>query len=329
MSFKVSIHAPARGATFGRHNAIVRRFVSIHAPARGATADDYPGWGYRDSFNPRPCARGDIQSGFAALRPGCFNPRPCARGDSTFPKSASSNRCFNPRPCARGDGDLDLIGCTALTFQSTPLREGRLHTAMPLDALGSVSIHAPARGATPKTPPPSPIGRCFNPRPCARGDDHFRLPHSRMIPFQSTPLREGRRNGGVALMSSHGFQSTPLREGRPPARNRTAPCSKFQSTPLREGRPYVQAISDADAGVSIHAPARGATAATDARILHLLAFQSTPLREGRHGADETARRLDRVSIHAPARGATVFAGDMADLFHEFQSTPLREGRRVG
>ena len=33
----VSIHAPARGATYGRHGKITFIQVSIHAPARGAT----------------------------------------------------------------------------------------------------------------------------------------------------------------------------------------------------------------------------------------------------------------------------------------------------
>ena len=55
--------------------------VSIHAPVRGATI-------YLDttvnpviSFNPRPCARGDLRILSPALSFCCFNPRPCARGD--------------------------------------------------------------------------------------------------------------------------------------------------------------------------------------------------------------------------------------------------------
>ena len=34
---RVSIHAPARGATFARSVAMIWPLVSIHAPARGAT----------------------------------------------------------------------------------------------------------------------------------------------------------------------------------------------------------------------------------------------------------------------------------------------------
>ncbi len=35
--FRVSIHAPTRGATFRFFHKIIWRFVSIHAPTRGAT----------------------------------------------------------------------------------------------------------------------------------------------------------------------------------------------------------------------------------------------------------------------------------------------------
>jgi len=78
---------------------------------------------------------------------------------------------FNPRPCARGDG--------ASTSSD--------------DAVITVSIRAPARGATwtcagiDRAP-----GMCFNPRPCARGDSTPRSSPNRRCSFQSAPLREGR-----------------------------------------------------------------------------------------------------------------------------------------
>ena len=58
-----------------------------------------------------------------------------------------------------------------------------------------------------------------------------------MIPFQSTPLREGRQDDAFVLAKALMFQSTPLREGRQTKRSRTRSANK----------------------VSIHAPARGAT----------------------------------------------------------------------
>ncbi len=63
----------------------------------------------------------------------------------------------------------------------------------------------------------------------------------------------------------------------------------FQSTPPRGGRPMAYLERDADADVSIHAPAGGATPG------------------GRHGAHQPA-----VSIHAPAGGATGRRGRASD-----------------
>jgi len=199
---KVSIHAPARGATdlSGGSGAAARRFnprpraggdrtpraptapsirfqstpprggrrpgfgfrvtgpttVSIHAPARGATTGH------------RPTPEDTVYS---------FNPRPRAGGDDDRRKSLGFNGdSFNPRPRAGGD---DL----------RPVRSGR-H--------GTVSIHAPARGATTTGNTviwPSCDG--FNPRPRAGGDDPSMSP-SRTVgwTFQSTPPRGGRRPAG-------------------------------------------------------------------------------------------------------------------------------------
>ena len=35
----ISIHAPAKGATYGKDIAVIVHFISIHAPAKGATHD--------------------------------------------------------------------------------------------------------------------------------------------------------------------------------------------------------------------------------------------------------------------------------------------------
>ena len=106
-----------------RGSISVRYQVSIHAPARGATE-------YRSKdafgFDPRPCARGDI-SALRKRSDDSFDPRPCARGDRGVYSRRIYSRRFNPRPCARGD---QLRGSISVTPRQ-------------------VSIHAPARGATP------------------------------------------------------------------------------------------------------------------------------------------------------------------------------------
>ncbi len=125
-----------------------------------------------------------------------------------------------------------------IEFQSTPLREGR-HGGHHRDARADLR---------------------FNPRPCARGDTRadgevrqidcvsIHAPargatrtgrHStRVLRFQSTPLREGRpgrqrRRGARARVSIH----APARGATSGRLTSPVTSLPFQSTPLREGRP--------------------------------------------------------------------------------------------
>jgi len=121
--------------------------------------------------------------------------------------------CFNPRPCARGDRLKRLKYMSFTGFNPRPCARGdfqlqALHRVCP------VSIHAPARGAT-----------------------AFQDILNAYIEFQSTPLREGRRNAGFTYQWVTAFQSTPLREGRHGKLFVGGNPIEFQSTPLREGRP--------------------------------------------------------------------------------------------
>ena len=168
MSCKISIHAPARGATTIRYPSIYETLISIHAPARGATRpDDHmrPSLMY---FNPRPCARGDLEGFLEWRHSQDFNPRPCARGDTAAIADHAGSRYFNPRPCARGD--------VTATRGGQPPR---------------ISIHAPARGATRRN-----IGHFtrawISIHAPARGATCIRHALSDVVIFQSTPLREGR-----------------------------------------------------------------------------------------------------------------------------------------
>ncbi len=234
----VSIHAPARGATFvqGLYNR--RKVVSIHAPARGAT----PG---RDRAH-RPCkvsihapARGATrkQRKSAASRD-CFNPRACTRRDVGFPSAERISRMFQSTRLheARRDGEWDEMtdltvsihaparGATSAGLRARQIRRRvSIHApargaTLKSDQRGqeqNVSIHAPARGATPSTDRGSCCGTRFNPRACTRRD--------RVI------------TAGAPIIW------------------------RFQSTRLHEARPGGDDGRRAGGDVSIHAPARGAT----------------------------------------------------------------------
>ena len=144
---RVSIHAPARGATFGpclfdKYNGFNSRaregrdirgteeatgteVVSIHAPARGATAAMSPASSPMTGFNSR-------------AREG---------RDEASTRDRETNRRFNSR--AREGRDAGVHGTIAhgAAFQFTRPRGARLPGKL-FGKPWAVSIHAPARGAT-------------------------------------------------------------------------------------------------------------------------------------------------------------------------------------
>ncbi len=84
-------------------------------------------------------------------------------------------------------------------------------------------------------------------------------------------------------------------------------------------KPISQAIA-----ISIHAPARGATC-SDCIDAHCVKFQSTPLREGRLKYVTLEDLLKNFNPRPCARGDGYTDAKEATN-REFQSTPLREGR---
>ena len=162
----VSIHAPARGATFmdevgripdlfqstpprggrpGGSFPTTMTVVSIHAPARGATFD-HERDGSICAVSIHAPARGATRLALIQYAADRFNPRPREGGDDI--------------PCAFARFDP--------LFQSTPPRGGR-PSPLSIQPWMVVSIHAPARGATLRL--------------------HFGL---EIVMFQSTPPRGGR-----------------------------------------------------------------------------------------------------------------------------------------
>ena len=175
-------------------------------------------------------------------------------------------------------------------FQFTPLREGRHQQGLARLWTRSISIHAPARGATWTTPSLIYTTSNFNSRPCERGDRAAREGGEHHL-FQFTPLREGRPAlydymAGDGTISIH----APARGATGPAR-RSRPTPQFQFTPLREGRQQLRLA---------------------AAVSPL--FQFTPLREGRPTARQRATHCFLISIHAPARGATAKLNKICSVF---------------
>ena len=237
----VSIHAPARGATAGRHTDACRcgcfnprpraggdtessvimwvtDSVSIHAPARGATEVLKARRAWRHVSIHAPARGATPASAYRAIRMDGFNPRPRAGGDAeVLALDVNGWAGFNPRPRAGGDWTT-LNGLTLLTDVSIHAPARGATCCADVGSLGTslVSIHAPARGAT-------RIG-------CTDGGLRGW--------FQSTPPRGGRlqlhsKLTSVGKVSIHaparGATHRLIRDATDP--------DMFQSTPPRGGRP--------------------------------------------------------------------------------------------
>ena len=171
---------------------------------------------------------------------------------------------------------------TECEFQSTRPRGARLPERERVGHIGVVSIHAPARGATHAKAEKyvSDVFQSTRPRG-ARPEVEKR---QAVMPLCFNPrAREGRDRvepGGAGLPAA--FQSTrPRGARRGLSLTMRWANSSFQSTRPRGARLRRNARRRQPHEVSIHAPARGATADVE---------------------DERHQRI--VSIHAPARGAT-------------------------
>ncbi len=165
--------------------------------------------------------------------------------------------------------------------------------------------------------------------------------------FQSTPPHGGRPAAGRRGEFTGRFQSTPPHGGRPGDHGSLAYAAWFQSTPPHGGRRPGQGPHRVREGVSIHAPARGATCPRPAGSRHLPVSIHAPARGATRPAcpavarprcfnprprtggatiDGVLRRQVRqVSIHAPARGATR-PMTLTGRPSSFQSTPPHGGR---
>jgi len=121
--------------------------VSIHAPARGGDGGPKDVHGLAGVSIHAP-ARGATRERVQRSEDLLFRSTPLREGRPAFLRPAARDRGFDPRPCARGDwhADGDIAART------------------------TVSIHAPARGAT-LMEGEVRLRLCrFDPRPCARGD---------------------------------------------------------------------------------------------------------------------------------------------------------------
>ena len=190
----------------------------------------------------------------------------------------------------------------------------------------SISIHAPARGATLLTSTSVEYAAIFQFTPLREGRP---LPIYLGFPptpnFNSRPCERGDRSPAFLLPDRRYFNSRPCERGDPFQSAPHQARRRFQFTPLREGRLSLDYATKVEEDISIHAPARGATYSFSSSAISW-AFQFTPLREGRREVVRQLVQKGLISIHAPARGATLSLASLVGSVMLFQFTPLREGR---
>ena len=208
---------------------------------------------------------------------------------------------FQFTPLREGRPLVGLTVVSVTSFQFTPLREGRLARFFINLGQLAVSIHAPARGATHLHSAISPSTFQFQFTPLREGRQGRRRPKGRYLLVSIHAPARGATFHIVKSSSPILFQFTPLREGRPDDYPELAEAVGFQFTPLREGRHIVclfhllllsfnsRPCERGDQAfwhciylsiVSIHAPARGATAAASCKETTLRCFNSRPCERG-------------------------------------------------
>ena len=210
---------------------------------------------------------------------------------------------FNPR--SREGSDVQhlrrLLSCSE--FQSTLPRRERRHTHVSSVSNITISIHAPAKGATYRTYNVIHYSQHFNPRSREGSDGRPMRQEVYLVTFQSTLPRRERRPPILMTCSAFLFQSTLPRRERPSSIVQLASGSNFNPR-SREGSDAAHIRHLNHQPISIHAPAKGATSSVQPPVFQCTDFNPRS-REGSDDIPPPSPAADTwISIHAPAKGAT-------------------------
>ena len=124
-----------------------RWLISIHAPPRGATPPLALARATRSYFNSRPSARGDSCRSYCGFWASNFNSRPSARGDGNKRSKCLIRKRFQFTPLREGRPRCRITFPSTLNFNSRPSARGDAYQHGSVGH-GTISIHAPPRGAT-------------------------------------------------------------------------------------------------------------------------------------------------------------------------------------
>ena len=144
----ISIHAPARGATKYLNYVRGHCKISIHAPARGATTDQGCKFLYKTDFNPRSREGSDLSTSEIIAAMPDFNPRSREGSDWQEQENKIVQSWISIHAPARGATDSGLGYDLICRISIHAPARGATFRIYVLCRPEKISIHAPARGAT-------------------------------------------------------------------------------------------------------------------------------------------------------------------------------------
>ena len=213
------------------------QLISIHAPAKGATRSARSPTQGRADFNPRSREGSDQDRPLRDRGHGHFNPRSREGSDADRFNVSHMVSHFNPRSREGSDGRLQTSIRKNYLFQSTLPRRERLNAAVLAPTTTAISIHAPAKGATPYLIWVPTCVYHFNPRSREGSDRSVRSPRRRRDYFNPRS-REGSDLSSRSHERPRCYFNPRSREGSDSrSSGRTYPVSSFQSTLPRRERP--------------------------------------------------------------------------------------------
>ena len=299
--------------------------VSIHAPAWGATAAYFQPAAAYVRFNPRSRVGSDSPESAIVQKYLGFNPRSRVGSDEVFQFRVICQFGFNPRsrvgsdyaPCVQSPGfflfqstlprgerpaaSLALKGCIRVSIHAPAWGATCCH----LSGLRAiiVSIHAPAWGATASMDMQITCTIVSIHAPAWGATTPLSLPRRAFIVSIHAPAWGATQIPSIDTLCHNGFNPRS-RVGSDFSANPFLQLSYGFNPRSRVGSDFIRRAVKGCEGVSIHAPAWGATLAM--RCLTTVdMFQSTLPRGERPGAACVGHAIRKVSIHAPAWGATL------------------------
>ena len=145
----ISIHAPAGGATQHFRENIRLQLISIHAPAGGATLffRCFVLYSIIISIH-APAGGATLIDEQRVMLITIFQFTPLREGRHGPADKKHSTKNFNSRPCGRGDSSTRSAGCVVCSISIHAPAGGATVEPERTSGTGRISIHAPAGGAT-------------------------------------------------------------------------------------------------------------------------------------------------------------------------------------